>query len=1012
MAQTSTLKFLIDASAAEAGSRKFVAAINKINAAVKKLAKTSETAFAKIAKNANNFSGISKKLTIGNSAVNSFVKLGNAFKNLKPPTAAQTKNLVNFVNALNKLKVPRNAGRIARSLRDISNAAGRAQTSLSGLRGTVSTIGFRRFSSNAKRATTSMRGLENAFQGGFQAASLFRTALGAITLGTLAKGIFDSATSFAQLKNVLTTVLGSTAEADDAMSFLIRTTDELGVSLEGSASRFGKFVAALKLSGLSMGTIKDVFRGLTEAQAVFGATAEDTKLIMLAVEQIFGKGTLSAEELKRQLGERIPAAFELMEKVLRREGALKATESLADAMKKGAISSQAIIPFVKELSKIVSSGIAPALKRADTQLNRLNNKFVLLKKTVGEAGFMDALAESFKSLAETLDNEAVLQAAKSLGEGLASAVKTAIPAIEFLLQNLDLVAKAFAVVFGTLAISAAVRFFSSFATGFGLLSGGVGIVSSLVGVFLKLGKAFAFVTPLGLALKLILAQIFLFNASKGISAFQTLAGNISEARKEGASLRDVINGLATAGAETFTSLGDSISAWAAQAIAQIGAVFQVLQELLSAISGFDLVSSIGSKLKKLALESPSQTVNDADKFTEGGSKLRKFIKPLVREVLGFTKEGGVTEIRKTPPKGQGRIAPEESVFEGFARRAKERIQEAKLERLRTEERNRQTRLLDRRGNITSRDSGRFITPEEEKPLRGGSKSGSGGAKKKNLQDYIDLQRQEIELNKLSGEQHRQEAEFLKIANALKKNGVDIYSEANTEQRETLRNLIAINDQLKNPGPFQQYIDGIDSIGDAVEKLAASVTEDLADAFADFIVTGKADFKSLAQSILKDLAKIIIKSAIIKPLLGGLTSGGGFLSGLFGAAKGAAFANGGSFTNSVVNQPTPFLFGQGGALGVMGEAGHEAIMPLSRGSDGKLGVSSRGSGGGNTVNSVTIGDVNVRVAGGSSGDSAEDAKQAKQIGDTTRRAIEDLIDKKILKSNQYGGLNNPRGGQNF
>lgn len=70
--------------------------------------------------------------------------------------------------------------------------------------------------------------------------------------------------------------------------------------------------------------------------------------------------------------------------------------------------------------------------------------------------------------------------------------------------------------------------------------------------------------------------------------------------------------------------------------------------------------------------------------------------------------------------------------------------------------------------------------------------------------------------------------------------------------------------------------------------------------------------------------------------------------LTAAAKGAAYANGtkfyakgGSFTNSIVDQPTQF-FAKGGAPGVMGEAGPEAIMPLHRGPDGSLGVQMLGN----------------------------------------------------------------------
>lgn len=71
------------------------------------------------------------------------------------------------------------------------------------------------------------------------------------------------------------------------------------------------------------------------------------------------------------------------------------------------------------------------------------------------------------------------------------------------------------------------------------------------------------------------------------------------------------------------------------------------------------------------------------------------------------------------------------------------------------------------------------------------------------------------------------------------------------------------------------------------------------------------------------------------------------SGLRAFARGAvfptiaAFAAGGAFTNQVVASPTLFAFANGGQLGLMGEAGPEAIMPLQRGPDGKLGVRNNG-----------------------------------------------------------------------
>lgn len=68
-----------------------------------------------------------------------------------------------------------------------------------------------------------------------------------------------------------------------------------------------------------------------------------------------------------------------------------------------------------------------------------------------------------------------------------------------------------------------------------------------------------------------------------------------------------------------------------------------------------------------------------------------------------------------------------------------------------------------------------------------------------------------------------------------------------------------------------------------------------------------------------------------------------LGGSFGSAQ--RFASGGAFTNSILNSPTLFKFANGTKLGVAGEAGPEAVMPLKRGPDGKLGVHASGGGGG-------------------------------------------------------------------
>ncbi|AYA92852.1 phage tail protein [Stenotrophomonas sp. Pemsol] len=119
------------------------------------------------------------------------------------------------------------------------------------------------------------------------------------------------------------------------------------------------------------------------------------------------------------------------------------------------------------------------------------------------------------------------------------------------------------------------------------------------------------------------------------------------------------------------------------------------------------------------------------------------------------------------------------------------------------------------------------------------------------------------------------------------------------------------------------------------------------ALQSFVKTGKSNYKDLAKSIIADLKMIAIQQAIVW--------GVKKIAGLFGYGTGVeANANGGvyqspslsAYSGGVYNTPQLFAFAKG--AGVFGEAGPEAIMPLRRGPDGRLGVAAHGGGGGGGV----------------------------------------------------------------
>jgi len=136
------------------------------------------------------------------------------------------------------------------------------------------------------------------------------------------------------------------------------------------------------------------------------------------------------------------------------------------------------------------------------------------------------------------------------------------------------------------------------------------------------------------------------------------------------------------------------------------------------------------------------------------------------------------------------------------------------------------------------------------------------------------------------------------------------------------------------------------------------------------------------------------SAGISNLLGGDTLGTFISLNGWASAKGNVFASPGlhAYANSVVNQPTFFPFANG--IGLMGEAGPEAIMPLRRGADGRLGVSAPG-GGGNAVPTIQFAPSNVFHIDARSDRGAVMADMQRLLAENNRGQMEQLKRVKVL-----------------
>ncbi|TGH05882.1 phage tail tape measure protein [Escherichia coli] len=140
--------------------------------------------------------------------------------------------------------------------------------------------------------------------------------------------------------------------------------------------------------------------------------------------------------------------------------------------------------------------------------------------------------------------------------------------------------------------------------------------------------------------------------------------------------------------------------------------------------------------------------------------------------------------------------------------------------------------------------------------------------------------------------------------------------------------------------------------DAVVSTMDGLVSNISDALAGNVV----DWRNWGSSVLREVSKILMNAAIVNGLKslsgagGWLGTVGGWISGAVANAKGGVYtsANLSAYSNTIVDTPTYFAFAKG--AGLMGEAGPEAIMPLTRAADGSLGVRAIGNvnGGGGIV----------------------------------------------------------------
>jgi len=232
--------------------------------------------------------------------------------------------------------------------------------------------------------TSNLGGLGNLLGGGLVvgAATLAAQAITSLvgSIVDLGKESIQVASDVQTVNRALAFTAGSAEEGAASYDRFKDVANGLGISIEKNQRAFKNFVVSATQSGQTLGQAETEFRQVATAITAMGLSAEDSNGVLLALGQIASKGTVQAEELRGQIGERLPGAFAIAAR------SIGVTESkLNDMLKQGEVVSKDFLPkFTQELERTFGSTAQQGIDSYSAQLNIFDNQLFELKNTLGQ----------------------------------------------------------------------------------------------------------------------------------------------------------------------------------------------------------------------------------------------------------------------------------------------------------------------------------------------------------------------------------------------------------------------------------------------------------------------------------------------------------------------------------------------------------------------------------------------------------------------------------------------------
>lgn len=319
-----------------------------------------------------------------------------------------------------------NANRAAASLRRTANAAGSAAGGMSNAVRETNRLSdaYRRLYGESRKAMSYTQRLRGEV---LSLVSAYGGLYGVI--GLLQRTVQSFQTLEAATSRLNVAFDGDQRRLGEELDFIRRNADRLGIEFGSLATEYSKFAIATRGTALEGQATRDIFISVAEAARVNKSSFDELRGVFTALTQIVSKGAVQMEELRQQLGDRLPGAIQLMA-----DGLNVGTDELIKMMEQGQVTAEALIPFARELDKRFGPGLAAALESTTTEMGRFQNAVFQALVQFGQAGFIESFTDLLRDMTDVLQSADFQAFAGRISQALA----LVIDAIGLAVRHFDL----------------------------------------------------------------------------------------------------------------------------------------------------------------------------------------------------------------------------------------------------------------------------------------------------------------------------------------------------------------------------------------------------------------------------------------------------------------------------------------------------------------------------------------------------------------------------------------------